>query len=159
MDQPGSRHLAEKTPLIIERPELAHPLRRVSALCLTTVAWAFWLFLWLPVLAMIASHFGWHLPSLPQTSRGSLGALQLLVQVFPLAIGTVFALLAFNGLINWVYRRFKKTAAHAEISDRQLANAMALDAAKLAEWQSARIVSVSHNDQGMVIDAKIVKAG
>ena len=43
MDESGPRHQARRLPLIIERPDLAHPLRRMSAVVITSRAWLLWL--------------------------------------------------------------------------------------------------------------------
>jgi poly-beta-1,6-N-acetyl-D-glucosamine biosynthesis protein PgaD len=156
MDQSGSRPDIRR-PLIIERPDLAHPARRALALCFTALAWCAWLALWLPVLTSVAERFGIALPWAYRSGERSLQALQQLLDVFPVAIGTVLAVLAVNGIISWLYRRVRKPQPHRHIGIQQLANSMTLDERKLTAWQAARVLRVAHNPDGRVIDAHIVR--
>src|SRR6185295_4483331 len=58
MDQSGPRHpSALKSPLI-ERPDLQSPRQRTIYGALTLAFWAFWFYLWLPVLALLAWSLG-----------------------------------------------------------------------------------------------------
>ncbi|HEV8078806.1 MAG TPA: poly-beta-1,6-N-acetyl-D-glucosamine biosynthesis protein PgaD, partial [Marinobacter sp.] len=43
-----------KTPLIIERPELQTPTRKTLSSVITFLAWTLWIYLWLPLLSIIA---------------------------------------------------------------------------------------------------------
>lgn len=43
-----------KTPLIIERPELQSPARRTLYSVVTALAWSLWLYLWLPLVSLLA---------------------------------------------------------------------------------------------------------
>ena len=162
MDQSGSRResvrATQQSPLIIERPDLAHPLRRVFALLFTLLAWGLWVALWLPVLASLAAYCGLPLPwaaAFPEAV--SLAALWSLVGVFPLAIGLVILVLAVNGLYHRINGRFSSVRKHRLVGMEQLATGMALDAEQLAHWQSARILHVEHGPRGRVIDARIVR--
>src|SRR3970040_769387 len=57
MDQSGPRHTALKSPLI-ERSDLQAPQQRTLYGALTLAFWAFWFYLWLPFLALLASTLG-----------------------------------------------------------------------------------------------------
>ena len=162
MDQSRPRHKPgleqrQQQALIIERPDLAHPLRRVLALMFTLLAWGLWIGLWLPVLGSLAAQFGLELPWVTYPSQLSLQALRLLVGVFPLAVGLVLLVLAVNGLVSCIHRRFNPPAAHRFVGMDRLATGMALDTGKLATWQSARILHVEHGPLGRVLDARIVR--
>ena len=157
MDKPGPGRQAAERPLIIERPELAHPVRRALALVITAVAWCAWILLWLPVIDYAAGGLG--LDQFWRTRSGALSAQALrdLVSVFPLAMGLLLAALALNGAIGWLYRRLHAPAAHAAVDTHALAAGMALDEERLARWQAARVIRVEHNEQGRVVDAQVLR--
>jgi biofilm PGA synthesis protein PgaD len=53
-----SRSAPEGYPLIIDRPELQARHRRVVYSTATLVAWALWMYLWLPLVSLLAWWFG-----------------------------------------------------------------------------------------------------
>src|SRR5664279_4021374 len=57
MDKSGPRHNALKSPLI-ERSDLQSPRQRTLYGALTLAFWAFWVYLWVPVLAFLAWTLG-----------------------------------------------------------------------------------------------------
>ena len=83
MDKPRPRHQA--LPLIIERPDLAHPVRRAVSYALTALAWLFWLMMWLPFLAALGRHLGYNLPEIYFPSQISLHSFLALVNILKLA--------------------------------------------------------------------------
>jgi hypothetical protein len=80
MDEPRPRHQTRRLPLIIERPDLAHPLRRVLALFATSLAWLLWLAMWIPFLAALGRHLGYPLPAIAFPSQVSLDSFFALLQ-------------------------------------------------------------------------------
>ena len=151
--------LAEKLPrpLIIERPDLAHPMRRILALTLTTLAWIGWVAMWIPVAEVLANRLG--APLVRFANPGQKGALALgqLLDVFPLAMFLVLLLLFANGLIGWTFHRNSAPKKKRRVGMEQLAASMALDASKLSAWQSGRILHVKHGPQGRVVDAQVIR--
>ena len=57
MEKSGPWHTAMKSP-IIERSDLQSPRQRTLSGALTLAFWAFWFYLWLPVLALLAWALG-----------------------------------------------------------------------------------------------------
>ncbi len=157
MDKSGPGPEPSRRPLIIERPELAHPVRRALWVCFTALAWCAWLVLWLPVMTSAAEHFGIALPWRYPSGERNLQVLQELLDVFPVAIGILLVVLAANGVTGWLYRRLHKPVAHRHVDIQQLASGMSLDERDLAAWQSARILRVQHSAEGRVIDADVVR--
>jgi poly-beta-1,6-N-acetyl-D-glucosamine biosynthesis protein PgaD len=142
--------------LIIERPELAHPVRRALAPVFTALAWTVWVLLWLPVLAAFSDRFAAALPWASPTGYRSLEALRRLLEIFPLAVGTVVAVLVLNGAAGWLFRSLRGPKPRGDVGTHELANALALPEDELAAWQAARVVRVEHSAQGRLIDAQIV---
>jgi poly-beta-1,6-N-acetyl-D-glucosamine biosynthesis protein PgaD len=156
MGEPGPGPGAARA-LIIERPELAHPVRRALAPFFTALAWIAWVLLWLPVLVAVSDRFAAALPWAHPTGYRSLEALRRVLEIFPLAVGAVVAVLALNGAVAWLYRLLRKPQPHADVDTHELADALALPEDKLATWQAARIVRAEHSAQGRLVDAQIVR--
>lgn len=157
MDESRPRHQARRLPLIIERPDLAHPLRRVSAVVFTTLAWVIWLAMWVPFLFALGRHLGYHLPETLFPSQISLATFLSLVQVMPYVIGV--AILVF--LASTLREKLKAHIGKADdrwrpVGMARLATGAALDPDKLALWQKAQILYVEHGPRGRVTDAGTV---
>ena len=154
MDEPRPRHQARRLPLIIERPDLAHPLRRVSAVVITTLAWLFWLAIWVPFLFALGWHLGYDLPEILFPSQISLATFLSLVEVMPYVVGV--AVVVF--LVGALRERLKARIGKADdrwrpVGMHRLATGAALDPDKLAAWQKAQILYVEHGPRGRVTDA------
>jgi poly-beta-1,6-N-acetyl-D-glucosamine biosynthesis protein PgaD len=161
MDQSGSRpgnspanH--EERPLIIERPDLSHPLRRVSAFVFTLAAWLMLLAWWFPIWELVAGEFS-AITSMDRRAGAGALALHSLVELFPLAFALVAAVLLANGLLALIRKKLSPPKVKRSVGMAQLASGMALDVDQLAAWQSARILHVEHGPHGNVVDAKVVR--
>lgn len=153
----GASPLLVQKPLIIERPELAHPVRRVVAFALTVAAWIGLVAMWVPVFGVLAVALGMPFGAAPPAGRDGALALQGLLEVFPVAVGLVLLVLAVNGLINRGFRRLTPSSVHRFVGMEQLATGVALDPKQLAEWQSGRILHVEHGPLGRVTGARVVR--
>jgi poly-beta-1,6-N-acetyl-D-glucosamine biosynthesis protein PgaD len=161
MDQSGSRpgHSPadhEERPLIIERPDLAHPLRRVSAFVFTLAAWLLLLAWWFPIWGLVVGEFR-ALTGVNRSQAAGALALHSLVELFPLAFALVAAALLANGLLGLIHKKLAPPKVKRSVGMAQLASGMALDVDQLAAWQSARILHVEHGEHGSVVDAKVVR--
>ena len=142
------------TPLIIERPDLAHPVRRFVSYLLTAGGWLLWLAMWLPFLAALGRHLGYQLPEIAFPSQISLHSFLVLVEILPFVAGAAIGLMLLSYL-------WEKVKSHAGFPDRRwrpiglerLAHSMALEPQQLAAWQATQVLYVRHGDHGNVIDA------
>lgn len=152
MDQPRPGH--HPLPLIIERPDLAHPVRLAVSYFLTACGWMLWLAMWVPFLAALGRHLGYQLPEVVFPSQISLHSFLILLEMLPFVAGAAIALMLLSYL-------WEKAKSHAGFPDRRwrpvglerLAHSMALEPEKLAAWQAAQVLYVRHGDHGNVIDA------
>lgn len=157
MDESRPRHQARRLPLIIERPDLAHPLRRVMAVVITTLAWFFWLAMWIPFLFALGHHLGYDLPEVLFPSQISLDTFLSLVNVMPYVIGVAIFVFLVSALRERLKARIGKTDDRwRPVGMARLATGAALDPDKLAAWQKAQILYVEHGPLGRVTDASTV---
>ena len=161
MDQSGSRpgynpadH--EERPLIIERPDLSHPLRRVSAFVFTLAAWLLLAAWWFPIWGLVVGELR-AITGVDRSQAAGALALHSLVELFPVACVLVAAVLLVNGLLSGLYKRWSRPKPLRAVGMEQLAGGMALDVDQLAVWQSARILRVEHGPRGRVVDATVVR--
>ena len=152
MDKSRPGHQARRLPLIIERSDLTHPLRRAFAFVITTAAWGLWIVMWTPLVAALGRHFGYHLPEIAFPNQINLDAFFILARVTPYVLA--FAILII--LISFLAEKFKtrtKNERWRPIGMERLATGAALDPKLLAQWQTARILYVEHGPLGRVINA------
>ncbi len=154
MDKSRPRHQAERLPLIIERPDLTHPARRVLAVVFTTAAWILWIVLWIPFFFAIGRYFGYALPNFTFASHLTLNSLFSLFEVMPYLIGTL-VLIFILGFIREKYRTHigYDSERWRPVGMARLATGNALDPKLLAEWQLARVLYVEHGPRGRVTNA------
>lgn len=157
MDKSRPGHHAERPerlPLIIERPDLAHPARRVLGLVITILAWALWVAMWIPFFAAIARHFGYHLPEIAFPSQVSIDSFLALVRVTPAVLGAAAVIMLGSIAREKITARFARPRARwRPVGIDSLAADTALDPKRLAQWQSARVLYVEHGPRGRVVGA------
>jgi poly-beta-1,6-N-acetyl-D-glucosamine biosynthesis protein PgaD len=152
MEEPGPRPGTTPRPLIIRHPELLSPLRRVVAFMLTLAVWVIWTLLLLPISWLAAARFGIKWPPLDYFARFDLVKLGQLLDFFPWALLLVLIGLGValaNGLVVKLLRGTQQPRI-ARVYMRRAMTDVPVDAARLASWQSARIVQIEHGENGRV---------
>lgn len=158
MDESRPRHQTRLLPLIIERPDLTHPLQRAFALFITALAWLLWIVMWIPFIAALGRHFGFDLPHVFFPSQISLATFFALLQVTPYAIGFAALLVAISYVSEKLKARFGKAGERWQpVGTARLASSAALDPERLAAWQAAQILYVEHGPLGRVTDASTAR--
>ena len=150
MDQSGSRHPFLISPLI-ERSDRQTPRQRTLYGALTLAFWAFWFYLWLPVLALLAWALG-----LQQAYQYMvvLGGWQEVVRV--IALYAIVILTLGGGLVLWAaYNIFRfggvesRTAA-LPVTPAEIGRHFGQDAESVARWQGGRRILVTHDQDGRI---------
>jgi len=156
MDQSGPRHPVLKSPLI-ERPDLQSPRQRTLYGALTLSFWAFWIYLWLPVLALLAWVLG------VQQAYKYMVVLGGYVDVLRLAgfYGVVILLLG-GGLAVWATYNI---ARYGDVEHRRQAHPVELaeivryfgqEEASVTRWHNERRLYVMHDADGRISHVEVL---
>jgi len=150
MDKSGPRPDAAR-PLIIERPDLQSRHQRVVSTGMTVVFWGLWVYLWLPLVALLGWAFGIERFYDEMIRLEGLGRVLELLGWYALVI-TVLA----GSLVLWAtynYLRFRgvdrRKAPHPVGLDRVAAFAR-VEPAQLLLWQQVRVMTILHDEDGFI---------
>jgi poly-beta-1,6-N-acetyl-D-glucosamine biosynthesis protein PgaD len=154
MDQSRPGHQARRLPLIIERSDLAHPVRQVMAYVFTILAWGLWVLMWIPFIVALGRYYGYQIPEIAFPSQISLNSFLALARVTPyvLAFAILIALASILGE-KIKARSSKNNERWRPVGMERLATGAALDPKLLAQWQAARVLYVEHGPMGRVTNA------
>ncbi len=156
MDQSGPRHQTLKSP-IIARPELQSRQQRGLYGALTLVFWAFWIYLWLPVLALLAWALG-----LQQAYKYMI-VLDGYREVLRLAgIYSLIILLLGGALVLWAiyniirFRGVENRKAALPVTPVEIGRHFGQSPALVADWQTQQRISVTHDDNGSIAIIRVL---
>lgn len=155
MDQSRPRHIALKSPLI-ERPDLQSPRQRTLFGALTLLFWAFWIYLWLPLLALLAWSLG-----IQQAFKYMvvLDGFQEVIEV--LGMYSLIILLLGGGLVLWAtynivrFRGVEQRTASLPVTAAEIGRDFGQDPMAVAGWQAEKRLCVSHDDAGRIVRVEI----
>lgn len=159
MDESGPRHTALKSPLI-ERPDLQSPRQRTLYAALTLAFWAFWFYLWLPVLALLAWALGIEQAYKYMVALGGYRDVLNLLAIYSLII-----LLLGGGLVLWAvyniirFRGVEKRIAALPVTPAEIGRDFGQNPESVARWQSEQRVYVTHDQDGRIARVEILVDG
>jgi biofilm PGA synthesis protein PgaD len=159
MDQPRPRHPALKSPLV-ERPDLQSPQQRTLYGVLTLLFWAFWLYLWVPVLALLAWSLGIEQAYKYMVVLGGYRDVIRLASFYGLVI-----LLLGGGLVLWAvynilrFRGVEKRTAALPVTPNEIGSYFGQAPAAVAHWQGGRRLYVHHDEGGGIAAVEILADG
>jgi poly-beta-1,6-N-acetyl-D-glucosamine biosynthesis protein PgaD len=145
--------------LIIDRFARQPLSKRLLCICLTALGWAFWSYLWLPLLGSVEIFFGAsseHILSTSQSFRELFGTLGSHASTIVVAIGLflVWSLLQWFG-----NRRSRSATSNQAVTSRRLAQSVKLHEDDLTAWQQSRRMVVTHDeDSGWIRDVSVLEA-
>ena len=159
MDQSGPRHTALKSPLI-ERPELQSAQQRTLYGVLTLAFWAFWFYLWLPVLALLAWSLG-----VQQAFKYMvvLGGYHDVIRI--LGLYSLIILLLGGGLVLWAFynimrfRGVERRTAALPVTPAEIGRVFGQDPKAVERWQSEQRLCVTHDQKGRITHVEILIDG
>jgi biofilm PGA synthesis protein PgaD len=156
MDQSGPWHIALKSPLI-ERPDLQSTQQRTVYGALTFAFWAFWLYLWVPVLALLAWSLGVEQAYKYMVVLGGYHTLAKVLGMYALVV-----LLLGGGLVLWAiynivrFRGVERRTASPPVTPAEIGRDFAQDPQQVASWQGAKRLGVSHDAAGGIERVEIL---
>ena len=161
MDQSGPRHTALKrlkSPLI-ERPDLQSPRQRKLYAALTLVFWAFWVYLWVPLIALLAWSLG-----VQQAFKYMvvLGGYHEVIQV--IGMYSLIVLLLGGGLVLWAtynifrFRGDERRAESLPVTPAEIGRDFGQDPKSVARWQGEKRLCISHDADGRIAHVEILTA-
>ena len=159
MDQSGPRHQGLKSPLI-RRPDLQSPRQRTLYGALTLGFWLFWIYLWVPVLALLAWLLG-----LQQAYQYMivLGGYQEVIRVVWLY--SLVILLLGGGLLVWAtynilrFGGVENRTASRPVTPVEIGLHFGQDPVAVAAWQSGQRLYVSHDTDGRIAAVEKLEHG
>ena len=148
MGQPG-QGTSNLNSLIISRPSLQTLRQRVTSTVLKFVFWALWIYLWLPLVTLIAWLLGIDLVHIHMVKLAGFGGLIGVLQEYLITIGLVGAVLACWALYNYLRFRDKtRRKSLKPVTNFDLQKSFQVNERVLADAQKSRFVAVRFNEGG-----------
>ena len=159
MDQSRPRHIALKSPLI-ERSDLQTPQQRSLYGVLTLAFWAFWFYLWLPVLALLAWSLGIQQAFKYMVVFGGYHDVLRLIGMYSLVI-----LLLGGGLVLWAvynivrFRGIERRTDPLPVTPAEIGREFGQDPTAVIRWQSEQRLCVTHDLLGRIAHVEVLIDG
>lgn len=148
---------AVRLPRIIYRPDLQNPFRRSGNVVLTLLAWAVWIYLFLPALVVVSQLLGYtQFPfglRLPLSAGADDTILTLIVYAFlVMAAGGLLLAWATYNLVRFRLCERRRGVATADIHDPE-GNAYVSKRA-LRRLRACQIAWLDHDERGGIVDVR-----
>lgn len=141
--------------IIINRPELQSPLQRVTTRGITLVFWIVWIYLWLPLISLVAWWVGIQLFREHMLDNNGYQALFSDMHQYALTIALIAVVLigwARYNLLRFRDKGTRKTSKHVDLATQ--AQHFKLEAQQLRDWQAAKRLVIHHDGQGNITDVE-----
>jgi len=158
MDESGPRHTPLKSPLI-ERSDLQSPRQRTLYGALTLAFWAFWFYLWLPVLALLAWTLGLQQAFKYMVVLGGYHEVIRLLGIYSLIISLLGGGLVLWAIYNIIRSRFRggeRRIANLPVTPTEIGRDFGEDPESVARWQSEQRLYVTHDQAGRIARVEIL---
>ncbi len=138
--------------LIIHHPEKQTVNQRWTLRLVTTVFWMFWVYLWLPLISLLAWIFGIHIFEYEMLERGGY---QSLLDLLGIYFAVIF--LMGGGLVAWAgynILRFRGESERrkpgAAVTMEAQAQHFNVDAGQLEQWRKSQKLIIDHGDNSQI---------
>lgn len=147
----------EKAKLIIDRSRLVSTPKRIVAGGITALFWFAWIYLWLPLLTLLAWTVGIHhayIQLLPSVETEGIMNLAFTYFAIVLGLGITLMVWALSEYLRFrnVRRRIEPTA----VGIFELARYADVNPTLLMQWQAARRIVVHHDSNARFRSADII---
>jgi len=143
--------------IIINRPELQSPLQRITTRGITFVFWVIWIYLWLPLISLVAWLVGIQLFREHMLDNDGYQALFNDMNKYALTIAFIAIVLigwARYNLLRFRDKENRKASKRVDLATQ--AQYFKIEAQQLRHWQDAKRLVIHHDKQGDIIDVKTV---
>lgn len=159
MDQSGSRHQVLKSPLIV-RPDLQSPRQRTIYGGLTLAFWLFWLYLWVPVLALLAWALGLQQAYKYMVVLGGYQEVIRVVGMYSIVVGLLGgALLLWAAYNIFRFRGVENRTAAKPVTPAEIGTVFGQDPEAVARWQGEQRLYVTHGEDGRIARVDVLTNG
>lgn len=151
MDQSGSRHIAALKSPIIDRPDLQSNHQRTLYGALTMAFWAFWIYLWVPLLALLAWMLGVQQAYKYMVTLGGIAHTRRVLEDYAVVVACLGgALLVWAAYNIYRFRGVDKRSARAHVTGADIGADLDRDGAQVEAWQRERRLLVACDDAGHI---------
>jgi biofilm PGA synthesis protein PgaD len=160
MDKSGSRYpsLNLQSP-IIERPDLQTRHQRTLYGALTMAFWALWIYLWVPLLALLAWLLGIQQAYQYMVTQEGYHELAHVLSIYALVIAALGGTLVIWATYNILrFRGIDKRAARPRVSEADIGFDLDHDESSVGRWQRERLLMVRYDDAGRIADVNRLAA-
>jgi biofilm PGA synthesis protein PgaD len=142
--------------LIIDRPNWQTTRQRVVFGSMTAIFWALWIYLWLPILALVGWALGFKIAYYQMVIKdGYIGLLQLLGVYTAIIFCLGAALLAWAYYNYFRFRGVERRKARPPVSTDELSQRYQIAPEALDAWVHSRRLVMHHSPDGRVIGADL----
>ena len=151
MEKSGTRYPILKSPVVERSVTPQTPPQKLAYGVLTVAFWAFWVYLWVPLLALLAWSLGIQQAYKYMLEFGGSADLARLVAFYLLVIVVLGgALLLWAGYNILRFSGVERRTPSAPVTTQQVAGMYNLDAAEIERWQGLRRIVVTHDEHGAI---------
>jgi biofilm PGA synthesis protein PgaD len=152
MDQSRPRHPSLKSPLI-ERPDLQTRGQRTLYGTLTVGFWMFWIYLWVPLLALLAWTLGVQQAYKYMVQLGGYHQVMRVLEAYALVIVALGgALLIWAAYNIYRFRGVEKRSARPGVTEADIGRDLDHDPLSVKRWQGTQRLVVTHDAAGRLVD-------
>ena len=138
-------------PLIIDRPELQSTGQRVIYPVITFIFWMLWVYIWLPLLSLIAWGFGVQLFYDEMILANGFEVFAELAGTYAIVILVFATALLGWAQYNWIrFRNKERRRATDPVRREEMAEYFKVDPNYLMAWHDSHRIVVHHNEHGEV---------
>jgi biofilm PGA synthesis protein PgaD len=142
------------TTVIFDRPDLQARRHRWAYSTLTLLAWGIWMYLWLPVVTLVAWYLGVRtfIREMVIPDPRAMGALALAYLVVVVMLGAVLVVWSQYNL-----RRFRgqdRRRASPPVSDEEVAHWFQISPEMLEGFRSTGSLTLKHDEEGKILEAR-----
>ena len=144
--------LQEQTnPLILNKPHLVAPLTKVVSALITVVFWGFFVYLWWPLITLVAGMLGYHTINELTYAADMLNVRHLTISYALIVMALSGSLLLWAAVEYFRFRNLNRRRWPNAVAVADLATYSSLPESDLQQLQSERRMVAHHDDHGGVM--------